>query len=97
MGVISRCIGHNWHPAVEGCSRCSRVTTAVGASEDDYRFFRFYLLDRQAKGTYLTGHLNRKLISKYNKKEFIPYFEDKGLFAKTFGGFWEEIGLPSKT
>jgi len=54
-------------------------------------------LDRQAKGTYLTGHLNRKLISKYNKKEFIPYFEDKGLFAKTFGGFWEEIGLPSKT
>lgn len=44
-------------------------------------------MDRQAKGTYLTGHLNRKLISKYNKKEFIPYFEDKGLFAKTFGEF----------
>ena len=67
-----------------------------GASEDDYRFFRFYLLDRQAKGTYLTGHLNRKLISKYNKKEFIPYSKTKVYSLKRLGVFGKRLDYPQR-
>lgn len=58
-----------------------------GAGYLDYELFEMYNLNNEQRKTYLTRTKNNEFIKKYNKKDFIKYFDNKILFNKKFKKF----------
>lgn len=54
---------------------------------NDYDWGDFYMLNHKQRKTMLSRGINNKIIAKYNNREFYKYFDDKGLFYKTYDEF----------
>lgn len=55
-----------------------------GSGYVDYCEFEFYDLNHKQKSTYLTMSHSAVAAKRYNNRDYIKYFDDKGLFAKKF-------------
>ena len=67
-----------------------------GASPNNYRDFGFNELKAAERATYVTNRLSRKLIKKYNQKQYIEIFEDKLQFAKVFSKYFGRSWISTK-
>ena len=50
----------------------------------DYHLFEMYKMNSKERETVLTRGKSNDIVKKYNNKEYIKYFEDKGLFNEKF-------------
>lgn len=59
-----------------------------GASPNNYANFGFKNLNHEMRSTYVTNRLSRKMIKRFNQKDYIDIFEDKTKFAERFAEYF---------
>lgn len=60
-------------------------TIIYGASPNNYLIFKFYNKNRKQRAGFVTHRMSERLIRKYNEESKRDIFENKIVFARTFG------------